>query len=273
VTPEAPPENELLWADFWALIDSGVEDGTVVVRRIEAMTEQELVNFYWRYQDAVDDLVPDYDDMREDIGGWLVTQGKAAYDAVLADADLFPARVPHGARRSYQGDVIEVYFDRYPDDPIRDQDYPPATYPEIEPDAFWDLIDSGRKDPTVVERRIEAMSEQELVDFYWRYEDAVAELLGAEYGQNFLYDGAASEDFQQDVAEWIVSRGRRFYEVHLDPKRFPLELDEAVLPYNHVAANEYHRRCGDVVRSPEDPPPAPPRRKGLRARLFGHGDS
>lgn len=273
---EEPPENELLWADFWALIESGREDPNVVVERIHAMTEQELVNLWWRFQDAVD-LLSTADDEDEVVASWVVQQGKACYDRCLADPAKLPSEVPVWHGPSYRGEVVEVYDDRY-GEPIRDQDYEPGGYLELERDAFWDLIDSGLEDPMVVERALAAMSEAELVDFRDRYEQAVAELTDEPYSKNAGYDGVHSEDHHLDIAEWIVSRGRRFYALHLgDPKLYPLEPGDDAPGYNHLAANLYHRRYGEVIRAPEDPPPAsgapdPPRRKGLLARLFGHGD-
>jgi hypothetical protein len=268
-----PPATEMLWADFWALIEAGREDPAAVAERIEAMTEQELVNCWWRFQDAVEAITWDGQDAAA--ATWVVQQGKAAYDEVVARPWTFPDEAP--AVVAYQGEVAATYEARYGTE-VRDRDYPPPEHLELEPDAFWAVVDSGLDDRTVAERRIRAMSEQELVDFYARYEDAVAELLDGPYAFNAFHSGLPhSEDHQLDIAEWIVQRGRRFYAFHLDPKRFPLDPGAYEPGYNHFAFELYEERYGTLIRWPEDPPPAtatptPARRKGLLARLFGHGD-
>jgi hypothetical protein len=121
--------------EFWRLIDSGVDDPQVVIDRIRAFSEQDLVDFWWLYQDLIDEVTePEYtqnfsghavsEDAITDVAAWAVQQGQAYYEDVRDHPSKFPGAVPENTRPSYRGEAIEVYDDRY-DDMIRDPDDPP----------------------------------------------------------------------------------------------------------------------------------------------------
>jgi len=121
--------------EFWQLIDSGLSDPEVVLNRIRGLSEQELVDFWWLYQDQIDEVTePEYtqnfpghavsEDDLEDVASWVVQQGRAYYEDVRDNPSKFPGQVPKDAGPSYRGEAVEVYDDRY-DDMIRDQDDPP----------------------------------------------------------------------------------------------------------------------------------------------------
>jgi hypothetical protein len=59
------------------------------------------------------------------------------------------------------------------------------------------------------------MSEQELVDFYDRYDEAVVELTSEKYTEAIAEQaGYCSEDHAADVADSIVRLGKRKYDFH-----------------------------------------------------------
>jgi hypothetical protein len=121
---------------------------------------------------------------------------------------------------------------------------------------FWKLIDSGVDDPKVVRRQLEELSEQDLVDFFWRLQERADHLMGEEYAANM--EPPHSEDYQEDIAHWVVRQGSRFYQkVAKNPDEFPGELpeDDDDISYLSWAGDVYYDRYGKTIRAPEDPPP------------------
>ncbi|MBE2320475.1 hypothetical protein DVA67_031220 [Solirubrobacter sp. CPCC 204708] len=119
----------------------------------------------------------------------------------------------------------------------------------MDANAFWELVDLGLHDPEGVKRRVEALSEQELVDFYWLHQDHLDQLLPGD----FDYPG-----HHQDVALCVIRNGRRYFEeIVVDPEhRLPLDSGG----FNGfsvvgVVLDVYEARYGDVIRDQDEPPP------------------
>lgn len=122
--------------------------------------------------------------------------------------------------------------------------------------SFWALIDSAVNDRTAIEQRLKTMSEQELVDFFWIYKERASQLLDEEYGEQI--PEPYSEDYHEDIAEWIVRQGERYFnDVVFDPSKFPAELpeDDDDVSYTSMADKEYYDRYGDTMRAPDESPP------------------
>jgi hypothetical protein len=110
--------------------------------------------------------------------------------------------------------------------------------------AFWNLIDSGIGDPGVVRRGLQELSEQDLVDFFWREQERADHLI--------------DEDSQEEAAHWVVRQGSRFYQqVAKDRSRLPEAAPDSGedISYLSWAGDVYHERYGATIRAPEDPPP------------------
>jgi len=110
--------------------------------------------------------------------------------------------------------------------------------------AFWELIDSGIDDPEVVRRRLQELSEQDLVDFFWRAQERADHLI--------------DEDSQEEAAHWVVRQGSRFYQqVAKDRSRFPDATADPGedISYLSWAGDVYYERYGTTMRAPDDPPP------------------
>lgn len=103
-----------------------------------------------------------------------------------------------------------------------DQEMP---MPDI-PDEFWKLIDLARTDYEAFVAALRTMEREDLVRFYWTYEDAAAELKEEPYIDNMSPD--ISEDGIDDVAQWVVAQGKKFYlDVIQEPNKVPLRVDSA----------------------------------------------
>lgn len=121
---------------------------------------------------------------------------------------------------------------------------------------FWELIHLAAEHPEGFERALREMSEAELVDFYWTYEQAAADLKDEEFVQHMA--PPVTEDHIDDVAQWVVSRGLDYYEaVMLDPASIPPELPEGatVTGLTGAAQEIYEERYGSPIRFRDEPPP------------------
>jgi hypothetical protein len=120
--------------EFWALIDSGVDDPKVVDEKLKDLPEAELVDFYWTYQELVDlfmedqyaEQIPDpySEDTHRDIAEWVIAQGRDFHDDVSYEPSKFPPSVPKGKKYNYVNDAAVIYEKRF-GQPIRMQDEDP----------------------------------------------------------------------------------------------------------------------------------------------------
>lgn len=127
----------------------------------------------------------------------------------------------------------------------------------MERDEFWGLIDSAVDDRNVMRERLKAMSEAELVDFYATVRGRADVLSDEKYWEHF--EQSVSEDDHDDIAQWVVEQGSRYWkDVAYNPEKFPTELpdDDDGTSYSGMAAEEYEARYGEMIRDPDDPPPA-----------------
>ncbi|MER6960284.1 hypothetical protein [Streptomyces sp. NPDC000618] len=128
---------------------------------------------------------------------------------------------------------------------------------------FWELIELGIRNPDDLRRKMEEMPERALVDFYWMHEDAAADLKDEEFTQ--YLNPPRTEDFIDDVAQWVVSQGLIYYEsIMTDPSKMPAELPPGVKPspWTGVVAKIYRARYDAPVRFKDDPPPQVPGSEG-----------
>ncbi|MDL4776348.1 MULTISPECIES: hypothetical protein [Thermomonosporaceae] len=122
--------------------------------------------------------------------------------------------------------------------------------------GFWRLIELGIRDPDELDRLIAEMSESALVDFYWTYEEAAADLKTEEFTKYLI--PPRTEDFVDDVALWIVAKGLAYYEsIMTNPSAMPPDLPPGarLSPWTGTVARVYRSRYRAPVRFPDDPPP------------------
>jgi hypothetical protein len=124
---------------------------------------------------------------------------------------------------------------------------------------FWELIDVGLAKPDELERMIAVLPEPELVQFYWCYRDVAADLTKPEFTAHL--EAPRTEDYVDDVAQWIVGRGLDYYEdIMMDPSKIAADLPAKVQPppWLSIAERVYRQRYGTFVRFPDEPPPVEP---------------
>ncbi|WP_405610622.1 DUF4240 domain-containing protein [Streptomyces sp. NBC_01511] len=121
---------------------------------------------------------------------------------------------------------------------------------------FWELIGLGKEDPDALNSRIARFSEADLVEFYWIYEEAAADLKDEEFTEHLTCP--RTEDYVDDIAQWVVAQGLDYYEsIMTDPSKIPAELPPGAVPppWTGAASEFYRERYGTPVRFREDPPP------------------
>lgn len=120
----------------------------------------------------------------------------------------------------------------------------PPSPPDHLPDSFWERVEDVCRDPEHVDAALRAADPADLVRFHREFLDAVVELLDDPFTP-YLPD---SEDGAEDVAHWVVSRGRAYYRsLWADPETFPAWRPG--LPGVHVGqiASVYHDLTGETL--------------------------
>lgn len=111
-------------------------------------------------------------------------------------------------------------------------------------DEFWSVIESA--DPLT---RLRTMPIPDLLRFHDELLDAAAELQGEPYTDHMV----ASEDGQEDVAHWVVSQGRAYYErVLARPEAIPYSVEDkpTATLYAGVTLVVYRSRTGEYPPGP-----------------------
>ena len=95
---------------------------------------------------------------------------------------------------------------------------------DFDDDEFWKLIDTANQDFAAFTRALEAMTREELIGFSWKFQDTAGMLYDEEHGVNY-----PSEDYFEDLAAYVVARGKKFYNEALeDPAKMPKEMKMAL---------------------------------------------
>ena len=77
-------------------------------------------------------------------------------------------------------------------------------------DDFWFLVEQAKASREDYRRRLKTLTQEELVELYWTFEETAAELRGDRHATSF--PAGMSEDAMGDLSLWIVSQGRAVYE-------------------------------------------------------------
>jgi hypothetical protein len=111
-------------------------------------------------------------------------------------------------------------------------------------DSFWQIIERAKGDRNCLRALLERMSEAEIIGFHDEFREAAAELMDSPYVEHVGPD--VSEDTMLDVAEWVVSQGRAFYdEVLLHPEKIPKSVEpNSPRTFSGVAGNVFVERFG-----------------------------
>jgi hypothetical protein len=111
-------------------------------------------------------------------------------------------------------------------------------------DSFWQVIERAEGDRDRLRAMLERMSEAEIIGFHDEFRRAAAELMDSPWVEHVGPD--VSEDTMLDVAEWVVSQGRGFYdEVLRHPERIPKSVEpNSLRTFSGVAGSVFVERFG-----------------------------
>jgi hypothetical protein len=118
-------------------------------------------------------------------------------------------------------------------------------------DAFWQLIERGKSDPERFRTVLGELTREGLIDFRAQFLIKSLDLITEEF-ENELDE--YSEDGREEVAEWVVSQGKAFYEqVRANPRkglpRECFELDDMFTEssFTGLVENEFYERYGEEI--------------------------
>jgi hypothetical protein len=110
-------------------------------------------------------------------------------------------------------------------------------------DWFWTITEQANRDPKKLEQILQKMSHDEIVRFAHEFEKYACELV-------WPLVERTSEDGAKDIADWVVSQGKTFYnEIRNHPERVPFSLDEEQEStlLSGVADNIFWARYREVI--------------------------
>lgn len=118
------------------------------------------------------------------------------------------------------------------------------TIADAVPGEFWAIIEDARQDPERFRGILKTMTRDQIVDFYWTYEELANHLRIDRFWPHV--DPDLSEDGLAELANWVVSQGMAYFIQILDhpdliPKR---ELDPGLLS---EAVEEFEERFDDDI--------------------------
>jgi hypothetical protein len=89
------------------------------------------------------------------------------------------------------------------------------------------------------------MTRDDLIGFYWLFQDTAGVLYDEAHGVNY-----PSEDYFEDLAAYVVARGKHFFEqVRDDPSRMPktMDADKPGIDIQYEASKVYRKRFGEPI--------------------------
>ena len=118
-TPKDGPRTGTDW--FWSIIAAAQGDRDRLRTELMKLGKEEVRGFQEEFLDLAGELtVPPFDAFVEesedgltDVAEWVVSQGKAMYEAVLADPASIPHTVEGKGREILSGVAPLVYEDRF----------------------------------------------------------------------------------------------------------------------------------------------------------------
>ena len=114
---------------------------------------------------------------------------------------------------------------------------------------FWKLIDMARSSTLRYRNTLKKMDRQQLIDYYWQYEETAGFLKSPPYTIRLK---GMSNDQVDDIATWLVAQGEDAYtRVLRDPEQMPRTIPRPVKVLDDVV-REYRRRFHDDIPFPDN---------------------
>lgn len=113
---------------------------------------------------------------------------------------------------------------------------------EMFSDWFWSIIEKAEGSNEQLQDILRSIQQQEVIQFYREFCLAAAELQGGNLAEA---QAGLSEDSIDDIAEQVVSRGKRYFAATLaNPSSFPRNRGENPTAFRSTTLRLYRERFG-----------------------------
>jgi hypothetical protein len=236
--------------ELWEIIELSRQDFNQCMEAIKSLDRKSLIRLYWNYLSVQANFlyepyrIEDYSDgLNDNIGHWIVAQGKEYCYRVLNDPKSVPRLEDLDGNFDCEPRIVYVIHSEYLE---RYNKFIPN--PDYYPDEFWDIIYLGIES---IQRLIEAaksMNREELLKFIHTYE-AVME----KFERRFMYSLSCNniepqnlEYSVRDLSKWVVAQGREDFCDYLDNiveyYDLPMDLSEPKMAILDAIARECEQR-------------------------------
>ena len=243
-------QSKYIAEELWEIVELARQDFDQCIEVIKSLDRKSLIRLYWNYISVQANFlyepyrIEDYSDgLNDDIGHWIVKQGKEFCNRVLNDPRLVPrledldGNFHAGPRIVSQ--ISNVYEERYNRRVPHVDDYK---------DEFWDIIDLGIESIKKLVETVNNLSREELLEFIHIYENAMKK-----FEKGFIRSLSRHNidiknlDYSvRDISKWVVAQGRKdfcdYEENILKDYHVPVDLSDPKMTILDVLVQECEKR-------------------------------
>lgn len=232
--------------ELWKIIELSRQDFNQCIEVIQSLDRKSLIRLYWNYLSVQANFlykpyrIEDYSDgLNDDIGHWIVGQGKEYCHRVLNDPRLVPLLEDLDVNFDCEPRIVNVIHREY-----RKRYNKHFPNPDYYPDEFWDIIYLGIESIEQLIETAKSMKREELLKFIHTYEAVMKE-----FEQRFI--GSLSRnnidpqnlDYSvRDVSKWVVAQGREYFCDYLENifqyYHLPIDLSDSKMAILDVVTQE-----------------------------------
>ena len=231
---------------FWAIIDGAERDSKKLCAALQRLSRGNLLELYREFVALAHELrqppyAHDNSDHEQELAWYVVGQGKAAYEAVLAHPETMPDEIGDDDARDFYGDIAAVYAERFGEE-VMEADLREPIYSDmtLHPE-FWSTIDAAQRDEKRLRALIEPMSRDELLAFYRDFIREAAELRKPPFDDE-------ESDGNQERSWWVVAQGRATYDdILAHPEKMPDDTSGPGIGFRGMIARVFAEQFGMEV--------------------------
>ncbi len=237
--------------ELWKIIELSRQDFNQCIKVIQSLDRKSLIRLYWNYLSVHANFlyepyrIEDYSDgLNDDIGHWIIGQGKEYCNRVLNDPRLVPRLEDLDGNFDCEPRIVNVihreYRERYNNKHLPNPDY--------YPDEFWDIIYLGIESIEQLVETAKNMKREELLKFIHTYEAVMKE-----FEERFINSLSRNNidpqnlDYSlRDITKWVVAQGREDFCDYLENifqyYHLPIDLSDSKMAILDAIAQECEQR-------------------------------
>lgn len=236
--------------ELWQIIELSRQNFNQCIEVIQSLDRTSLIRLYWNYLSVQANFlyepyrIEDYSDgLNNDIGHWIVGQGKEYCNRVLNDLRLVPRLEDMNENFDCEPRIVDVLYREY-----RERYNKRLPRPDYYPDEFWDIIYLGIESRERLIETAKSMKREELLKFIHTYEAVMKE-----FEDGFFYSLSRNNiDLQnldysvRDISKWVVAQGREDFCDYLENifqyYDLSIDLSDSKMAILDVVAQECEKR-------------------------------